>query len=547
MLDVSGNGDARLIAADLGTVGHDSAKIRVYNGSDQITEHVMLEPPCGIVSFYTENGEPRSAVLAVGAGSSIFIFKNMRPFFKYCLPHVEAHPKEREIWHKAGLDDELNVLSLSDDLELLLKELGAAFISPRTLKFLSLDMSLRSSFAEQYRRIPLIKSNALSTIGIIRKDSWHDPASSCIVIGTEGGEILVLDPRAFSLIDKFMLNWPPVALATSGLWVGDGRIVVVGRDGRIGTIKRGSSLKVWEKLPAPAIAVSSLTSDGAAVAVMNGTLVGFSKKGQKIWCIDIPGAIMDMVSLPVPQSGLSLLAISTAGFGVRVYDGKYYVDTVKTLEPVTAMKYGRMGQEERAMAMVTIGGGLCVKILKRTADFNIQNVEPSAISSGGSKLSIPKKTRLFVEQTIRERTEAIKIYNTFQQGFLRLRLQAARRTVDLQSGQPDFGPIPITLEANVLGLGPKYLIRIFLSNLADGPSNAGLFIVSRTENTDVNPRVINAPLLPSGIPMPLTLEAELSNARISGKVQILLCQKNRSQPLVLTTVILPTAEEDIDI
>lgn len=45
-----------------------------------------------------------------------------------------------------------------------------------------------------------------------------------------------------------------------------------------------------------------------------------------------------MASLPVPQSGLSLLAVSTAGYGVRIYDGKHHVDTIKTMEPVSAIK-----------------------------------------------------------------------------------------------------------------------------------------------------------------------------------------------------------------
>lgn len=102
-----------------------------------------------------------------------------------------------QIWHKCGLDEELNILTLADDLELLLKELGAAFLSPRTLKFLSMDHNLRLSFAEQYRRVPLVKANALTAIAIIRRDSWNDPSSSCLILGTEAGEVLILDPRWF--------------------------------------------------------------------------------------------------------------------------------------------------------------------------------------------------------------------------------------------------------------------------------------------------------------------------------------------------------------
>ncbi|XP_029177089.1 protein dispatched-like [Nylanderia fulva] len=546
MLDISGDGDARLICADLGPVGDDSTKIRVYKGGDQVTEHNMMDPPCGVVGFYTENGEHRSSVIAVGAGASVYIFKNMRPFFKYCLPHIDAHPKEREIWHKCGLDEEINVLTLVDDLELLLKELGASYLSPRTLKFLSLDNNLRLSFVEQYRRLPLVKVNALTTIAIIRRDSWNDPASSCLILGTEVGEVLILDPRAFSIMDKHQLEWPPVSFASCGLWTGDGRIMVIGRDGKIGAIRRGSPVKLWEPLPAPAVAISILTSEGAAVAVMDGTLVGFSKRGIKLWYISIPGMILDLVSLPVPQSGLSLLAVSTAGYGVRIYDGKHHVDTVKIMEPVSALKYGRMGQEERTIAMITVGGGLCMKILKRTADFNVNNSISNSSSCNTSKFSIPKKTRLFVDQTIRERAEAKKIHNTFQQGFLRLRLTTAKRASENLSETQVTGPNPITLEANVLGLGPNYMIRIIVTNISEGLSYTELYLLCRPEDTDVNPRVIDLPLLPSAIPIPITVSANLKG-QISGKIKILLCKKSNPKPLAVTTVILPAAEEDFEI
>ena len=48
-----------------------------------------------------------------------------------------------------------------------------------------------------------------------------------------------------------------------------------------------------------------------------------------------------------------------------------------------------------------LGGSLHIKILKRSADFTPQLRIDSA--SGGGKLQIPKKTKLFVDQTMRER------------------------------------------------------------------------------------------------------------------------------------------------
>lgn len=84
--------------------------------------------------------------------------------------------------------------------------------------------------------------------------------------------------RTFSIMDKHLLQWPPVAFACIGLWTGDGRVLIIGRDGRIGMIRRGSSVKLWEKLSSPAIAISALNNEGIAVTTMDSTLIGFSRK-----------------------------------------------------------------------------------------------------------------------------------------------------------------------------------------------------------------------------------------------------------------------------
>jgi len=50
---------------------------------------------------------------------------------------------------------------------------------------------------------------------------------------------------------------------------------------------------------------------------------------------------------------------------------------------------------------------LHVKILKRSADFTPQLVEKTSTTTG--KLLVPKKTKLFVDQTMRERENSIGI------------------------------------------------------------------------------------------------------------------------------------------
>lgn len=75
---------------------------------------------------------------------------------------------------------------------------------------------------------------------------------------------------------------------------------------------------------------------------------------------------------------------------------------------VVAMKFGRFGREDNTLVMVSKKGALTVKILKRTAKFIAKEYEEEGKVSTGStagKLIVPKKTKLFVDQTMREREQ----------------------------------------------------------------------------------------------------------------------------------------------
>ncbi|XP_034948798.1 protein dispatched [Chelonus insularis] len=548
MIDITGDGQARLICIDIPPESTESSKIRVFKGGEQINEIPVLEPPCGVVGFYTENNELRSAVVAVGSAASVFIYKNMKPHFKYNLPCLDAHPKEREIWNKACSEGDLNIKSLCDDLELLSNELGASFMTPRTLKFLSMDENHRLEFVEQYRNVPLTKPNCLCVIGTVRKDSWHDPACSCLVLGTEIGEILILDPRSFSLTDKLYLGWAPAAIASAGLWSGDGKIFVASRDTRIGVLKKGmSAISLWENLAAPVVAIATLAAEGLAAVLMNGTLVGLSMNGAKLWEVQLVDFALDMISIPVPQTGLSLLAISIPQVGILIYDAQHHVDTISTLEPISAMKYGRMGQEERALALVTLRGGLCVKILKRTANFSsrIDNSNTSVNSS--QKFSIPKKTRLFLEQTNREKAEAKNIHSTFERDFLQLQLAVAKKANELLYSQASPANNSVNMEISVLGLGPTYVIRTVLSTVKEKTLNEGLHLLYRSEETvDIDRRIIDLPFILAGHPVPVTVRAT-PKSLIPEKVEVLLCRFDQKKPVAVSSVMLPVPEPEIEV
>lgn len=72
------------------------------------------------------------------------------------------------------------------------------------------------------------------------------------------------------------------------------------------------------------------------------------------------------------------------------------------------MKFGQYGREDGSVLMVTQGGSLVIKILKRTA--MLDSKESREQQQGPPKpqtmkLNLPKKTKVIVDQTVRERDQ----------------------------------------------------------------------------------------------------------------------------------------------
>ena len=40
--------------------------------------------------------------MAVASGSHIYIYKNMRPYFKFTLPPLDILPQEKDLWDRAA-------------------------------------------------------------------------------------------------------------------------------------------------------------------------------------------------------------------------------------------------------------------------------------------------------------------------------------------------------------------------------------------------------------------------------------------------------------
>ena len=88
MADLNGDGEWRLLVAD------SRKKLKVWKGTALQSEHNLLEAPAGICPFYSDLASPRIPALGVAAGPFVFIYRNLRPYYKvhthWDKPVVEA-------------------------------------------------------------------------------------------------------------------------------------------------------------------------------------------------------------------------------------------------------------------------------------------------------------------------------------------------------------------------------------------------------------------------------------------------------------------------
>jgi Bardet-Biedl syndrome 1 protein len=79
--------------------------------------------------------EPRIPAVAVASGAHIYIYKNMRPYFKFTLPTLEIHSGEKDLWGSAGLE----LAALVDGLQNLRAEIGDSRLTGRTQRMLMIN------------------------------------------------------------------------------------------------------------------------------------------------------------------------------------------------------------------------------------------------------------------------------------------------------------------------------------------------------------------------------------------------------------------------
>ncbi|EAA04615.4 AGAP007459-PA [Anopheles gambiae str. PEST] len=569
LCDLKNDNYYQLVTVDVPMFDFDAKpKLKVYKGTNLISEQHLPGIPSAVESLYINDQEPRIPIIAVAVESSVLFYRNMKPYYKYTVPSMTIEPLEIDVWKKLPIERGDALDALIDSL----RSIEPSQMTLQTQELLSLSESERGGYIRSNADRKLERLSIITTMTTIKKASNEAKSASCLILATESGELLVLDSQAFVVLAQAKVGpfrGTPTMISASGQYDIDYRVVIATREGALYLLRKG-----WlagqhiVKLEDPAAGLSLLPIDQTIVVVcMNQSLLCYSKKGKKLWAVKLPQPAVCMTPVCLPHLGINLVCVCLKGGLVQFYSQKKLVDQFYAPESVSALTFGRLGQEEHVLILVTIDGSLIVKILKRTAEFvtteNMYDVKTASDEPPGN-LQIPKKTKIFVEQTLREKEHAATIHNSFQSELWRMRLTTARATVDVINSADsnvstvDVGLAPLKLAAEVLGLGPTFKLFLMLENISTRKEATGLNVLIQADHRHylVERPFVQLPMLVPGYPLRLDFRVTVSVDPSDGlppvdltsensHIKVLVFKSGQTKPLIASTVVMPQPEPQV--
>eukprot|EP01063_Lacrimia_lanifica_P006766 TRINITY_DN14263_c0_g1_i1.p1 TRINITY_DN14263_c0_g1~~TRINITY_DN14263_c0_g1_i1.p1 ORF type:complete len:631 (+),score=260.23 TRINITY_DN14263_c0_g1_i1:62-1894(+) len=539
--DIYSNGDWKLLVADA------QSKLKIFSGTDMLMENALLDTPCAICSFYTDYTDPtHKPAIAVASGSAVFTYKNFKPYYKFFLPIVEINSIEADVWSNIR-QGKATIPSATDILEHA-KENGV-MLSSRSLEFLAIENNdEKQHFADECKNQPLIQQTVITAMTVLKKDKDDPLGVGYLVIGTENARILILDSQ-FNILRKLQLQAAPVFICPTGLYDVDYRICVACRNGCVATIKNGEVLAMQIELESQICGMVRVDKS-IIVGTMANSMHSFHVKGKKQYSIYLPHAITNMEAVSIERArGSKACIVALANGEVRVYNGKIMINSIKVGEEVTGMIFGRYGREDTTLLMTTASGAVLIKILPRLATLEVpKGLVTTPPPEQDIPLKVPKKTRLYVEQTDREKDFGIAMHRVFQRDLCKLRLQTARAYVKiLTDGQ---GPLSYTggsslrLTAHVQGLGPLFKIKLNIQNTGAKPLSAIpiVFTYNKSIYQMWKPYMLIPVLVPSLVYHHEVDVRCIDESAGSDVIRVYVCSATSSVPIITALVNMPLTD-----
>jgi len=526
-------------------------KIIAYKGANLDWEAPILDNPIAIATFYSETSKIPQPNIAVACESSVYLFKNLKPYYKFNLPAQTWTKEELLVWNQFTPD------SVSEFVNAIsrLKEENVP-LSNKAYEILA------SNFIEKQRELissakaePLETPNVATCMDTLKKNSEDEMAISHLVIGTENKEIIILDQHGTSILKLIRIPGTPAFLDISGTLDNEYQITVLTRESRGFLIRNGELLNTIMDLESKPCGLAKVDTN-IFVGSMDQTIQAFNTKNfKKGFSIKMPEPITNMETMEKGRSkSFRAYLVALLNMEIRMYNEKQLVHTFKGEDVVAGMKYGVFGREDGALVILYNRLGLEVKMLQR--QFNMSTFSQASAQlqdQDQSALNMPKKTKLFIEQTQRERDQAPEMYRTYMKDLFRMKLKIAQNYVkSLKEGSaqvsgPGLGP-SVRLHAQVEGIGPLFKIKLMLENLDRAPVyDLKLSYAYDSALYRLNKFAMDIPVLIPGLPYPIDVMVESVDPNgTNDTIKIFVLDINKSIPVVTAVVNMPVSEINVE-
>lgn len=545
--------------------------MKVFRGTSLASELLLTDTPTAMAVFYPTTPSPKDPnnvpSLALASGATIYVYRNLRPHSKFQVPKVDFPPLEKEAWltfkatvaqsngnapsfpasntvspstNTSSSDTQerkrsdstslsssttttpTNTTTTTTSTERVATAVKQLYTTLSTLRdnVVAFALTYRSgdflALTEEKEQIdyalamisqPLDRLIPITCLGVLQRSSYDEKAASSLVVGTEHGKLLFLNPHATQPLFWVDLPSPPTSIVCKGLLDVDYRVYASCRDGRVYCARKDKPVIV-SVVCTSHIVDMVISERNIFTATMDGMITAYSYRGTRDYSIQMPCNIICMTLLQVDKvQNIEALLISLSNGEVRLYNGKELVNTIPSVDGnvATAMKFGPYGRENASLLLGYRSGMLSVKMLHRHVKFtqgDTGTVLPPPEQS--IPLPIPSKTSLFIQQTQREKDQAAEMHDAFQRSLCKLRLTTARTLVNvLTNGQggtlSSSSSSGVKMDVGITGLGPSYQLNIEITNINPRPSLGLLLSISYQPTIyKVSPTSIKLPaLIPS--------------------------------------------------
>uniref|UniRef100_A0A0K0EG76 BBS1 domain-containing protein n=1 Tax=Strongyloides stercoralis TaxID=6248 RepID=A0A0K0EG76_STRER len=534
--DVLGDEDYKLLLVD---TSKNLPKLKMFKGINPVAESALTSNPTGLVSFYNSLTTPPTPCIGLSTGNSVLIYRSLKPFYKFTLPPQEINSIEEALWN--GISEKsITVEQFIEGIERLRETISFDELTPHTQRlYLLNDIEDKRLYAESQAKNPLTFHSIITCLQTIKQNGTDDTDIDVLIIGTEHKQIIFVDTQAFIVMKNITIPGTPARIQCDGGYDIDCKLFILTRDNDVYCLKKVGAIFSCKLMISLKKTCSWFVKDKNKLvfSTIDDVIHVYSMKGKLLYQIKPEAPIVNIEPFVYQSKQYWGLLVAVKG-EVRLYMENIIVDRMKIDSDISWIKYGKMGRENGVLIIVTRNGGLMVKIFRRTAILD-ETGEVKLQPTSAQKLIIPKKTKAFVNQSLRERENPIQMHKIYQRDLFMLKHSITKSYAELQGSSlasetytKESNNVEMHVEVN--GFGPEYRLIINITSTKKSIiKNLAIIILSNDEEYDIQNCIIPICLLiPNFTHSYSTLIKSIYQNTGSGNViKILLIDANKNELL----------------